>query len=190
MFLGAVRAAGSAGKGNQSAAPSDNEVVLQLYLTSLQLLHHPLPLHYWIFAAVKEPGRGFLLCRRKICSCCENRRKLSTPLPRLAKEQEEGPNQPVTGQGMAHPSVWSSQALGCGWPRYLCQVSTSSTSVLTARLVLFPQDRSLSLGVFSPTAPRETEITQVCWHVPHSAPCFKTQSYQLLASQRWLCQRD
>lgn len=90
MFLGAVRAAGSAGKGNRSAAPSDNEAVLQLYLTSLQLLHHPLPLHYWIFAAVKEPGRGFLLCRRNICSCCENRRKFSTPLPRLAKEQEEG----------------------------------------------------------------------------------------------------
>lgn len=28
-----------------------------------------------------------------------------------------GPNQPATEQGMAHPSVWSSQALGCGCVR-------------------------------------------------------------------------
>lgn len=106
------------------------------------------PCHFGTGPLLLSRSLGEDFRRRKICSCCENHRKLSTPLPRLAKEQEEGScgaKQPVTGQGMAHPSLWSSQALGWAVPQYLCQLSTSSSSVLTARLVLFPQDRSLSL---------------------------------------------
>lgn len=61
-----------------------------------------LPPRCWKRAAVKEPARGFLLCRRKTRCCCEDDRNpsepvpprvctgLGTPPPRLVKEPEEG----------------------------------------------------------------------------------------------------
>ena len=56
-----------------------------------------------------------------------------------------GPNQPVTGQGMAHPSVQSSQAHGCGCTMVPVPAGHWQHQCVTATFVLFSQERRLLL---------------------------------------------
>lgn len=64
------------------------------------------------------------------------------------------------------PRLW---AVAVPW--YLCHLSTSSTSVLTARLLLFPQNRSLSLWsvpTYFSQRDRQHRCAGVCPTQPHA----------------------